>query len=75
VGAFGRLIERINRWLQPAAAGSGVETQGGSPGASGTSGATAGVSNVTREIEEETSTNAQPEGASDEPWPRNSSDA
>jgi hypothetical protein len=61
IGAFSRIVERINRWLQPAAVGAGVETSGGAPGATGTTGATAGATAVTGEIKQD---EAEPE---DEP--------
>jgi hypothetical protein len=60
-------LDWIKRWFRRTA-GSGEEAVEGSPVATPPPGANpAGM----RDVERETSTNAQTEGAADEPWPGN----
>jgi hypothetical protein len=61
-------LERIKRWFRRAAGSAEEAVEGGSPVATPPPGA-----NPARlgDVEQETSTNAQMEGAADEPWPGN----
>ena len=61
------ILDRARRWLSRAV-GSGEEAVEGSPVATPPPGAT---QDGTGDPERETSTNAQTEGAADEPWPGN----
>jgi hypothetical protein len=56
-------LERIKRWFGRTAGSVETEVEGGSPAATPPPG--------TSDAERETSTNAQMEGAADEPWPGN----
>jgi hypothetical protein len=61
-------LDRIKGWFRRAARSAEDEAEGGSPAATPPPGAgSAGLGDVERE----TSTNAQVEGAADEPWPGN----
>jgi hypothetical protein len=58
-------LERIKRWFRRTADSAEDAVEAGSPVAMPPPG-------VTGDAERETSTNAQTEGAADEPWPGNS---
>jgi hypothetical protein len=61
-------LERIKRWFRRAAGAAEDANEGGSPVATPPPGADP---SGTGDAERETSTNAQMEGAADEPWPGN----
>ena len=60
-------FERFKRWFRRTAGSAEDAVEGGSPVATSPPGANP----VGGDVEQETSTNAQMEGAADEPWPGN----
>jgi len=59
-------FERFKRWFHRTAGSAEDAAEGASPVATPPPGA-----NLVGDVEQETSTNAQVEGAADEPWPGN----